>query len=70
MRLQVTSHEVTGYPPRLQVVTGYRLHGYLVLIFEDLPYLRKNFGQRIDHVIAQESLLQSESELRITALIP
>ena len=35
--------------------------------FPSEDYLRKNFGQRIDHVIAQESLLQSESELRITA---
>ena len=35
--------------------------------FPSEDYLRKNFGQRIDHVIAQESLLKSESELRITA---
>ena len=35
--------------------------------FPSEDYLRKNFGQRIDHVIAQEGLLQSESELRITA---
>ena len=35
--------------------------------FPSEDYLRKNFGQRIDHVIAHKSLLQSESELRITA---
>ena len=29
-------------------------------------YLKKNFGQRIDHVIAERSLLQQDSTLRIS----
>ena len=35
--------------------------------FQSEEYLRRNYGQRIDHVIAEASLLRPESELRITA---
>ena len=35
--------------------------------FPSEDYLKKNFGQRIDHIIAHDSLLKEESELRITA---
>ena len=35
--------------------------------FPSEDYLKKSFGQRIDHIIAHDSLLKEESELRITA---
>ena len=35
--------------------------------FQSEDYLTKNFGQRIDHVIAESSLLTKESNLRISA---
>ena len=35
--------------------------------FQSEDHLRKNYGQRIDHVIADASLLNPESELHITA---
>ena len=36
------------------------------LVFKRRPF-KKNYGQRIDHVIAQPSLLEDKSDLRITA---